>query len=149
VPVRRGEENGRRQIPLPYREMRVLMVILWHRGAEELTSSLAARKAGIVRNENCVHVVTRRLRNRGLIRGTSFRMRNRDGRDCRFTRLELTDDGLRIATSWEYFLRQIGPELRRSLDWQLPEDMAPKRRRPNDFSKATRNPYARRLRAQS
>lgn len=113
-----NEKNGRNHLALPAQEMRLLLVLLAAHSDQVMTSPLVAKRAGIVRNPNCVYVVLRRLRRRGLIRTVHFRMRNRDGQNCLFARHELTARGERLAISWRRFLETVGADLRGRIGWQ-------------------------------
>jgi hypothetical protein len=109
--------NGKHHVPLPAMEMNVLLILLWwHPGGAETTSQFLAQSLGLP-NHQCIHVITRRLRGRGLLKRTHFRGRNVDGVDVLFARQELTAGGRKIAASWNAFLEDIGPALRRKIGW--------------------------------
>ncbi len=111
------DHNGRQQIPLPLREMQVLMVLFDATSDEDMTTQLVAKRAGIVRNPDCVFVVLGRLRKRGLIKTTHFRAIAENGRNYLFAKHNLTGAGKVITKAWSKFLNGIGPTLRRSIGW--------------------------------
>jgi hypothetical protein len=111
------EENGRQQVPLPHREMRVLMVLLAATGDETMLSKLVAERAGITRNPDCVFTVLGRLRRRQLIKTFHFRALSENGNSVLFARHELTPAGRKVTKAWRTFLKSVGPAFCRQIGW--------------------------------